>query len=172
MEENALEGGGLQMGRDGNEGAMFLVWEDLHVIQPKSSSNGNARTLLKGLTGYAEPGRIMAVMGPSGSGKTTLLDSLAGNFPVSLLISFTSLDYLGLRTSLAVSTVCTYIHSNVGTQESACVCFCTFMLSHMFMSIDNRFLLYGGHVLTFSKSTKKFDRSRATARVGSVFKYI
>ncbi|CAI9778263.1 unnamed protein product [Fraxinus pennsylvanica] len=36
-----------------------------------------AKKLLHGLNGYAEPGRIMAVMGPSGSGKSTLLDSLA-----------------------------------------------------------------------------------------------
>ena len=36
------------------------------------------------MTGYAEPGSIMAIMGPSGSGKSTLLDTLAGNQIYSL----------------------------------------------------------------------------------------
>ncbi|KAK3420680.1 hypothetical protein EUGRSUZ_G01539 [Eucalyptus grandis] len=36
------------------------------------------RKLLNRLSGYAQTGRILAVMGPSGSGKSTFLDSLAG----------------------------------------------------------------------------------------------
>ena len=60
-----------------NRGAMYLVWEDLSVVLP-NFGNGRTRRLLDGLTGFAEPGRIMAIMGPSGSGKSTLLDSLAG----------------------------------------------------------------------------------------------
>ena len=66
---------GLPIGRD--EGNMFLVWEDLTVVLP-NFGNGPTRRLLNGLTGCAEPGRIMAIMGPSGSGKSTLLDALAG----------------------------------------------------------------------------------------------
>lgn len=34
--------------------------------------------LLKGITGYAEPGVLMALMGGSGAGKTTLMDVIAG----------------------------------------------------------------------------------------------
>ena len=57
----------------------YLVWEDLTVILP-NYGKGPTRRLIQGLSGYCEPGRIMAIMGPSGSGKSTLLDSLAGNF--------------------------------------------------------------------------------------------
>lgn len=56
----------------------YLVWEDLSVVLP-NFRKGPTKRLLNGLTGFAEPGRIMAIMGPSGSGKSTLLDSLAGN---------------------------------------------------------------------------------------------
>ena len=62
----------------GNPGrGVYLVWDDLTVVIP-NFGNGPTRRLLQGLRGYAEPGRIMAIMGPSGSGKSTLLDSLAG----------------------------------------------------------------------------------------------
>lgn len=56
---------------------VYLVWQDLTVLLP-NFGNKPTKRLLQGLSGYAEPGRIMAIMGPSGSGKSTLLDSLAG----------------------------------------------------------------------------------------------
>ncbi|CAM6104027.1 unnamed protein product [Calypogeia fissa] len=49
-----------------------LTWTDLSVVV-----NSNQVVLSK-VCGYAEPGRLVAIMGPSGSGKSTLLDSLAG----------------------------------------------------------------------------------------------
>lgn len=54
----------------------WLTWKDLTV----SVANGRGEThqVLQSLTGYAEPGYMMAIMGPSGSGKSTLLDALAG----------------------------------------------------------------------------------------------
>jgi ABC-type transport system involved in cytochrome bd biosynthesis fused ATPase/permease subunit len=83
---------GLSGGGGGDEArSMYLVWEDLTVVLPNFGS-GPTRRLLKGLNGYAEPGKIMAIMGPSGSGKSTLLDALAGFYiPVSLPLSLSML---------------------------------------------------------------------------------
>ncbi|KAF2607343.1 hypothetical protein F2Q68_00043973 [Brassica cretica] len=64
----------------------YLAWEDLTVVIP-NFSGGPTRRLLDGLNGYAEPGRIMAIMGPSGSGKSTLLDSLAGRLARNVIMT-------------------------------------------------------------------------------------
>lgn len=58
--------------------AAYLVWEDLMAVLPSYGGRKVPRKLIQGISGYAVPGRIMAIMGPSGSGKSTLLDSLAG----------------------------------------------------------------------------------------------
>ncbi|KAL3529931.1 hypothetical protein ACH5RR_009253 [Cinchona calisaya] len=71
-------------GEDKN--AAYLVWQDLTVLLP-NFGKGPTRRLLNGLNGYAQPGRIMAIMGPSGSGKSTLLDSLAGRLSGNLVMS-------------------------------------------------------------------------------------
>jgi ABC-type multidrug transport system ATPase subunit len=59
--------------KKGGDG-VFLTWEDLCV----TVSNGT-KSILRGLTGYARPAELLAIMGPSGCGKSTLLDTLAGN---------------------------------------------------------------------------------------------
>ncbi|EOA30003.1 hypothetical protein CARUB_v10013106mg [Capsella rubella] len=64
----------------------YLAWEDLTVVIP-NFSDGPTRRLLQRLNGYAEPGRIMAIMGPSGSGKSTLLDSLAGRLARNVVMT-------------------------------------------------------------------------------------
>ncbi|KAK3408519.1 hypothetical protein EUGRSUZ_J00745 [Eucalyptus grandis] len=64
----------------------FLVWEDLSAVLP-NFGHGHTKRLLQGLNGYAEPGRIMAIMGPSGSGKSTLLDSLAGRLSRKVIMT-------------------------------------------------------------------------------------
>lgn len=58
------------------EEGIFLTWEELQVTVPNGRKGRKA--ILKGLTGYAKPGQLLAVMGPSGCGKSTLLDALAG----------------------------------------------------------------------------------------------
>ncbi|XP_015875735.2 ABC transporter G family member 12 [Ziziphus jujuba] len=77
---------GSQVGGGGGGRGTYLVWEDLTVVLP-NFRNGPTKRLLNGLSGYAEPGRIMAIMGPSGSGKSTLLDSLAGRLSRNVVMT-------------------------------------------------------------------------------------
>lgn len=63
-----------------------LSFQDLWYSVPSQStaadstpdSKGSQIDLLKGVSGYAMPGTMTALMGSSGAGKTTLLDVLAG----------------------------------------------------------------------------------------------
>jgi ABC-type multidrug transport system ATPase subunit/ABC-type multidrug transport system permease subunit len=59
---------------------MWLSFEDLHYTVKVPGPEGGLidRPLLRGVNGYAEPGKLTALMGASGAGKTTLLDVLAG----------------------------------------------------------------------------------------------
>ncbi|KAL5225295.1 hypothetical protein ABZP36_011934 [Zizania latifolia] len=66
-----------------------LAWRDLTVTVVLST--GDTQDVLQGLTGYAEPGTITALMGPSGSGKSTLLDALAGRLAANAFLDGTVL---------------------------------------------------------------------------------
>ncbi|KAL5982249.1 ATP-binding cassette sub- G member 1 [Asimina triloba] len=76
MQDNARMVKRTQVGLREEEGGVFVTWEDLWV----TAWNGKAgsKAILQGLTGYAQPGQVLAIMGPSGCGKSTLLDALAG----------------------------------------------------------------------------------------------
>ncbi|THU52650.1 hypothetical protein C4D60_Mb10t06170 [Musa balbisiana] len=69
---------GHEVFRDAGESkqGVFLTWEDLWVSA--SDRKGRRASILRGITGYARPGEVLAIMGPSGCGKSTLLDALAG----------------------------------------------------------------------------------------------
>ncbi|CAL5213626.1 unnamed protein product [Lathyrus oleraceus] len=69
--------GSKRMNNGGEENkGVCLSWKDLWVTV--SGSKNESKSILEGLTGYAKPGQVLAIMGPSGSGKSTLLDALAG----------------------------------------------------------------------------------------------
>lgn len=63
-----------------------VVWQDLKYFVPNPSwkkglgpdGPPERLELLKGITGFAEPGSLTALMGGSGAGKTTLMDCIAG----------------------------------------------------------------------------------------------
>mgnify|MGYP002775887310 CR=1 FL=1 len=57
-------------------GGAILAWKDVSV--EVVSWKGESKSVVQGLSGYVEPGQLMAIMGPSGSGKTTMLDALSG----------------------------------------------------------------------------------------------
>ncbi|KAI9981531.1 hypothetical protein PInf_009284 [Phytophthora infestans] len=55
-----------------------VAFKDLWYTVPDPANPKETIDLLKGISGYARPGTITALMGSSGAGKTTLMDVIAG----------------------------------------------------------------------------------------------
>ncbi len=58
--------------------ATTVAWEDVSYSVNGPLGGGPRLEVLKGVSGCARGGRLLAVMGASGSGKTSLLDVLCG----------------------------------------------------------------------------------------------
>lgn len=92
-----------------------LTWQDL-TVTVTLGNGGETQRVLEGLTGYAEPGTLTALMGPSGSGKSTLLDALSSRLATNAFLSGTIL-LNGRKTKLSFGTAVSFTHS------SMCLCF-------------------------------------------------
>ncbi|GMF35934.1 unnamed protein product [Phytophthora fragariaefolia] len=57
---------------------VIVAFQDLWYSVPDPHNPKESLTLLKGISGYAMPGSITALMGSTGAGKTTLMDVIAG----------------------------------------------------------------------------------------------
>ncbi|TYG50454.1 hypothetical protein ES288_D10G176600v1 [Gossypium darwinii] len=125
---------GLGRGR-GEGNRMYLVWEELTVALP-NFGNGPTRRLLDGVTGCAQPGRIMAIMGPSSSGKSTLLNALASFrlYPspnltttiLNIMAAFMSREYKYNRQAFnQKARSMTEKYTKAGAGESSCSYQCT-----------------------------------------------
>ncbi|RLN55355.1 hypothetical protein BBP00_00008526, partial [Phytophthora kernoviae] len=64
--------------RDNRTTPVSVAFKDLWYSVPDPNNPINTIDLLKGISGYALPGTITALMGSSGAGKTTLMDVVAG----------------------------------------------------------------------------------------------
>ncbi|RLN43954.1 hypothetical protein BBJ28_00017245, partial [Nothophytophthora sp. Chile5] len=64
--------------REKNFVPVTVAFQDLWYSVPDPNSPKESLELLKGISGFALPGSVTALMGASGAGKTTLMDVIAG----------------------------------------------------------------------------------------------
>ncbi|KAG2506898.1 hypothetical protein BBO99_00009231 [Phytophthora kernoviae] len=64
--------------REKNFVPVTVAFQDLWYSVPNPNNPKESLELLKGISGFAMPGSVTALMGASGAGKTTLMDVIAG----------------------------------------------------------------------------------------------
>ena len=63
-------------GKKAKKSGVYLKWDNIRLQIKKKK--GEYIEILKGMSGYAKPGQLYAIIGASGGGKTTLLSILTG----------------------------------------------------------------------------------------------
>ncbi|KAG7384386.1 hypothetical protein PHYPSEUDO_002647 [Phytophthora pseudosyringae] len=64
--------------REKNFVPVTVAFQDLWYTVPNPRNKSESIDLLKGISGFALPGKMTALMGATGAGKTTLMDMIAG----------------------------------------------------------------------------------------------
>lgn len=57
---------------------ILLTWSDIRLNIPLEGTKGQVKEVLKGVSGEAIPGEVLAILGTSGAGKTSLINVLNG----------------------------------------------------------------------------------------------
>ena len=65
--------------RSPRKNRLLLTWKSINY---SVTTKGKSTQILKGVSGFAKPGEVLAVMGTSGSGKTSLLSILSNQIIV------------------------------------------------------------------------------------------
>jgi len=102
---------------------MTVAFSDVrYTVKLTKRAGGGLKTLLHGISGFARPGRMLALMGASGAGKTTLLDVLAGRKNSGVMTGSVMLNGFP-KDERSFNRITCYIEQNDMVREGdACVC--------------------------------------------------
>ncbi|RLN60620.1 hypothetical protein BBJ29_008702 [Phytophthora kernoviae] len=139
---------------------LTVAFQDLWYSVPDPHNPKESLDLLKGITGFALPGSITALMGSSGAGKTTLMDVIAGRktggkISGKILLNGFEANELAIRRSTGYCEQMD-VHSEAATFREA-LTFSSFLRQDSSVSDDKKYasvnecieLLGGGETVFF-----------------------